>query len=165
MKNALFQFHLSSKELVLRQISPALPKILFSGVEKLLQEIRQKNLVPAIVSDSPNIIVEDIANRLGIKYFSSNRILFNKDGFAYETLPSHPSGDGRVSKLLALKDFLNREGIKLKEVIAIGNDKEDIELFKVVRRSIAFNAKDMETRKAAQIILNSNNIEDVLEYV
>jgi len=29
----------------------------------------------------------------------------------------------------------------------------------------AFNAKDMETRKAAQIILNSNTIEDVLEYL
>lgn len=138
---------------------------LFSGIEKLFYELRLRNIVPAIVSDSPQIIVEDIANRLGIKYFSSNRILFNKDGFAYETVPSHPSGDGRVSKLIALKDFTNRENIRLSEVIAVGNDREDIELFKVVGRSIAFNAKDMETRKAAQVIVNSNTLEDILDYL
>lgn len=138
---------------------------IFPGVEKLLHELRSRNIVPAIVSDSPHVIVEDIANRLGIKYFSANRVLFNKDGFAYETVPSHPSGDGRVSKLIALKDFTNRENIRLSEVITIGNDREDIELFNVVGRSIAFNAKDMETRKAAQIIVNSNDLEDVLDYL
>ena len=139
--------------------------MLFPGVEKLFQELRSMKVVPAIVSDSPQIVVEDIANRLGVKYFSSNRILFNKDGFAYETVSSHPSGDGRVSKLMALKDFTNRQNIRLSEVIAVGNDREDIEIFKVAGRSIAFNAKDMETRKAAQIILNSNNLEDLAEYL
>ncbi len=135
------------------------------GVEKVFNDLHDRKIATAIISDSPNLVVEDVAHQLGAKYFACNKILFTQEGIAYDTIPSHPSKDGRVSKLLALRDFVNREGVKLAETAFVGNDREDIEAFRFVERSIAFNAKDHETVKAAQIKVNSNTLEDVLEYL
>lgn len=135
------------------------------GAAKVFSELHNKKIPTAIISDSPNLVVEDVAHQLGAKYFACNKILFTKEGLAYDTVPSHPSPDLRVSKLLALKDFTNRENIRLSEVAFVGNDRDDIELFKFVGRSISFNAKDLETKKAAGIILVSSTLEDVLEYL
>lgn len=135
------------------------------GAKDVFAELNKSRVATVILSDSPHLVVEDAARQLGAKYFSSNKILFTKDGVAYETIPSHPTGDGRVSKLIALKDFVNREGIRLSEVAAIGNDKEDIEVFRYVGRPIAFNPKDMETKKSSQVIVNSNTLADVLDYL
>ncbi len=135
------------------------------GAKDVFAELNSRKVATGIVSDSPHLVVEDVANQLGAKYFACNKIIFNKDGVAYDTIPSHPAGDQRVSKLLALKDFANREGIRLSEAAAVGNDKEDVEIFKYVGRAIAFNPRDMETKKAAQVIVNSNTLEDVLQYL
>ncbi len=135
------------------------------GVKAVFSDLRAKRVATAILSDSPHIVVEDVANQLGVKYFSSNKVLFDKAGFAYETIPSHPSGDDRVSKMLALKDFVNRENIRMSEVAVVGNGREDIDLFRFAGRGISFNAKDYEVRKASQVIINSKTLEDVLEYL
>jgi len=135
------------------------------GVAEVFSELNKNKIATAIISDSPDLVVEDIAHQLGAKYFACNKILFTQEGAAYDSLPSHPSKDLRVSKLLALRDFSNKEGIKLAETAFVGNDKEDIEAFKFVGRSIAFNARDHETIKAAQIKVNSNTLEDIMEYL
>lgn len=138
---------------------------LMEGAKEIFSELNGRKIATAIVSDSPHLVVEDVARQLGARYFACNKILFNKDGVAYDTIPSHPTGGQRVSKLLALKDFANREGVRLSEAAAIGNDKEDVEIFRYVGRAIAFNPKDMETKKSAQVIVNSNTLEDVLQYL
>lgn len=138
---------------------------LVQGAEKVFNELHSKGVCTSILSDSPQIVTQDVANYLGAKYFSSNKILFDKNGFAYETIPSHPSPMERVSKLVALKDFVNRENIKLSEVAIVGNGVEDLDLFKFAGRSIAFNPKNYEVKKAVQAIINSNTLEDVLEYL
>ena len=135
------------------------------GVAEVFSELNSKKIATAIISDNPDLVVEDVAHQLGAKYFACNKILFTKEGLAYDTIPSHPSADLRVSKILALRDFANKEGIKLAETAFIGNDKEDIQLFRFVGRSIAFNARDHETIKAAQIRVNSSTLQDVLEYL
>ena len=138
---------------------------LVEGAKEVAGQLHKKGIKMAILSDSPQIVVEDVANQLGVKHFSSMKILFNKDGFAYETIPSHPSGVDRVSKMLALKDFANKENIRLSEVAAVGNGRGDIEVFQFCGRSLAFNSKDYEVRKAAQAIISSKTLEDVLEYL
>lgn len=138
---------------------------LVQGATEVFSTLSDNRISIAILSDSPHIVVDDVSKQLGAKYFSCNKVLFNKDGFAYETIPTHPSADGRVSKILALKDFANRENIRLSEIAVVGNDKGDLDVFRFAGRSIAFNPKDTETKKAAHVIVSSKTLEDVMEYL
>ena len=138
---------------------------LMEGTKQTIRILKKKRIVSVIISDNPEFLVKEIAKKIGIKYIAYDRILFDKRGYAYDTKPTHPSKDNRLSKVLAIKDFAKKKKISLKDCIAIGNDSSDIGLFKKVGFSIAFNSKEIRLKKLAKKSIRSNDLRSVLKYL
>ncbi len=138
---------------------------LVSGVGTVVKHLKDNKIISAIVSNSPSFVVTEIANKLGIKYTAYNRVVFTREGYAYDTVPTHPSKDHRVDKLAAIREFSYREDIKLSETAFITSNPEDIPTFRFVGLSIAFNTTNVDLKKAAHISVNSNSLADVLDYI
>lgn len=135
------------------------------GSREAFNAIKSKGSVPVILSDSPLIVVDDVAVILGAKYTSGNKIFFDKDGYAYDTVPTHASPDGRVSKHLALKDFAEKQEIKLNEIAIVTSNPEDVSLFRLLGFSIAFNPQTPELKRAANITVHSKDLSEVVDYL
>jgi phosphoserine phosphatase len=138
---------------------------LMKGAKQTINALKRKDIVPVIISDNPEFLVKTVAKELRIRYVAYDRILFDKNGYAYDTKPTHPSKNSRVSKLKALEDFAKRNKVSLKECAAVGNGSNDINLLKKVGFSIAFNSKDKSLKEASDKIVNSDNLSSVIRYL
>ncbi|MBN2202878.1 MAG: HAD-IB family phosphatase [Candidatus Aenigmarchaeota archaeon] len=134
------------------------------GAKQTVAALKKKRITPVIISDNPEFLVKAVAKKLGIRYMTYNKIIFDKKGYAYDTKPTHPSKNKRVSKLKALEDFAKKKKISLKECAVIGNGLSDTTIFKKSGLSIAFNATDIEIKKKADKSLYSNDLSDVLKF-
>ncbi len=139
--------------------------LLVNGVGTVVKHLRDNKIVSAIVSNSPSFAVTETATKIGAKYTAYNRVVFTREGYAYDTVPTHPTPDQRVDKLAAIREFSYREDTKLSETAFITSNPEDIPVFKFVGLSIAFNSTDPNLKKAAHISVNSNSLADILEYI
>ncbi len=139
--------------------------VLVNGVGTVVKTLKEKKIVTAIVSNGPSFAVTEIANKVGAKYTAYNRVVFTREGYAYDTVPTHLSKDNRVDKTAAIREFSYREDIKLSETAFVTCNPEDIPTFRFVGLSIAFNTTDATLKKSAHIALNSNSLVDILEYL
>ena len=64
-----------------------------------------------------------------------------------------------------LIDLSKKLNIPLSAFIAIGDTRFDLSMFKIVGLSIAFNPKDEIIEKNANIVIKSNTLLKILEYV
>ena len=138
---------------------------LMKGARQKIETLKKNKITPVIVSDNPEFLVKAVAKKLKIKHIAYNRILFDNKGYAYDTKPTHPSRNTRVSKVLAVRDFARIKKISLKDCAAVGNNENDLDLFKKVGLSIAFNSKDKELKGAADVSLRSDDLRSVLKYL
>lgn len=76
-----------------------------------------------------------------------------------------PIGAGKEKKAEIIKHLCKDLGIKLKEVVYIGDSDTDIEAFKIVGKSIAFNSSSDELKEVADYVVESENLADVLKYL
>ena len=138
---------------------------LIKGVKQTFNILRKNKIVPVIISDNPEFLVKEVARILKVRYIAYDRILFDKKGYAYDTKPTHPSKNIRVSKVLAIKDFAKKKKISLKQCVAVGNGDTDVNLFKKVGFSIAFNSRKEKLKKVADISIRSNDLRKILKYL
>ena len=71
----------------------------------------------------------------------------------------------KKKKAQIIKDLCRDLGIETKEVIYVGDSDTDIEAFKEVGLSIAFNTTSEELKKVATHVVASNNLKDILMYI
>ena len=139
--------------------------VFIGQAKETFKKIKEQRAIPVILSDSPAVVVDDVAIILGAKHATGNKIFFDKNGYAYETQPSHAGPDGRVSKILALKEFAQLEQVSLPDVAIVTSNPEDIPLFRFVGFSVAFNPQSTELKRAANIAIHSKDLSEVLEYL
>ena len=64
-----------------------------------------------------------------------------------------------------MKIVAKRENISLKECVFIGDHRNDIPVMKECGLSIAFDPKDDELRKIANIVIEKKELREVLKYI
>ena len=138
---------------------------LMEGAKQTINKLKKRKITPVIISDNPEFLVKEVAKKLGIKYIAYDAILFDKRGYAYDTKPTHPSRNRRVSKLKALRDFAKKNKVSLKECATIGNGTSDVSLFRNAGFSIAFNSGESKLKKTADKTIKSRNLCVVLKYL
>ena len=70
-----------------------------------------------------------------------------------------------IKKADALRLIASREGIPLSECVHIGDHHNDVEIAKIAGLGIAFNCKDDELRRVADVEIVKKDLREVLEYV
>ncbi|MGB0713411.1 MAG: phosphoserine phosphatase SerB [Gammaproteobacteria bacterium] len=136
-------------ESVLEGIAERLP--ITEGAERLISTLRSLGYKVAILSGGFTYFAEYLQRRLGIDYVYANTLEF-RDG----KLTGKASGqivDG-ARKAELLREIARREGIRLEQVVAVGDGANDLPMLSIAGLGIAFHAKPIVKEQARHSIAN-----------
>lgn len=134
-------------ESVLAGIAERLP--ITDGADRLIATLKRLGYKIAILSGGFTYFAEHLQRRFGIDDVFANRLEF-RDG----KLTGEVSGeivDG-ARKAALLRELAAREGIRLEQVIAVGDGANDLPMLSIAGLGIAFHAKPIVTRQARHSI-------------
>ena len=134
-------------ESVLAEVAARLP--LTDGAERLVSTLKQLGYRIAILSGGFTYFAEHLQRRLGIDYVHANRLEF-EDG----KLTGRVTGevvDGQ-RKAALLQEIARKEGIRLEQVIAVGDGANDLPMLAIAGLGIAFHAKPLVKQQARHAI-------------
>ena len=137
---------------------------LMQGAIETIKTLKEKGIKLAIISGSLDFILEYVLPDYK-DYFDDvflSRIHFDKDGNIEKIEATEYD---MMKKADALKLIAKRENISLKECVFIGDHHNDVKIAQEAGFSIAFDAKDDELRKVADVVIDKKDLREVLKYV
>lgn len=144
----------------IRNIMNQIP--LMKGAKKLIYELRKVGIKTAIISAGISTLANRIQEELGIDYSFANKLLIDED----EMLTGEGEEVVRLStKVEALQKLVLSEGITTRQCIVVGDGVYDIPLFNEAGFSIAFNTKNEEVKKAADVVIEDKDLKKILPYL
>jgi len=143
-------------ESILKEIADKLP--LTEGAERLIRTLKKMNLTTAIISGGFDYFGNHLKQKLGIDYVFANRL---------EIIDGHVTGQvlGKVvdgaRKAELLEQLVQKEGISMKQVIAVGDGANDLPMLSRAGLGIAFRAKPI-VRQSAEQSLTTQGLDGIL---
>lgn len=99
--------------------------------EKIISFLKNKEYLLCIITGSFDLYAQIIAKRLGIKYYFSNTKL---DWDSKENLTNFHYFKNQASKKLEqFTEFCKMQNIKPENCVAVGDDENNIKLFKIIK--------------------------------
>jgi phosphoserine phosphatase len=132
---------------VLDTVAARIP--LTEGAERLVRTLKAIGLKVAILSGGFTWFGKKLQERLGIDYLYANELEI-KDGRLTGRLVGEIVDGRRKAELL--RQIAEREGIRLEQVVAVGDGANDLPMLGVAGLGIAFHAKPVVTEGAGQAI-------------
>ena len=128
-----------------------------------LSEIMKKNgFKTAIISSGISILADRVKNMLGIDYSYANRLSVDHDGWLTGECEEVVE---LLRKDLILNNLLADQRVDANQCIVIGDTKFDISLFEQAGLSIAFNPKDEDVKKAADLVINHKDLCQIMPWL
>ncbi len=141
-------------------IEEILAKIpLMPGAEETLKALRSEGVKTAIISSGLEPLAKRIQKKLSIDYVYANRLLI--DGEGYLTGRGEAIVEPR-RKLEVLEKLASSLGLKLSSCAVVGDSCFDAPMLKAAGLGVAFNPKDEEAEKAADLVIRGKNLRAVL---
>ena len=134
-------------ESVLVGIADRIP--LTDGAERLISNLKKLGYKIAILSGGFTYFAEHLQRKLGIDYIYANKLDF-KDGKLTGKVTGDIIDGERKAKLL--KEIAIKEGIRLEQVIAVGDGANDLPMLSIAGLGIAFHAKPIVKKQARHSI-------------
>ncbi len=129
-----------------------------------IDELKKKGIKLAIISGSLDVILEYLMpnyKEIFDDVFLS-KLMFDKNGKLVGAIPTEFD---MIKKAAALIRIADRENIDLKETVHVGDHHNDVEIAKIAGLSIAFDCKDDELRKVADVAIDKKDLREVLKYI
>lgn len=124
---------------------------LTEGAEELIRTVKDMGLKTAILSGGFTFFGRRLQQRLGIDYLHANELVIENGVVTGEV--REPIVDGQ-RKADLLKQIAEKEGIRLEQVIAVGDGANDLPMLGVAGLGIAFHAKPLVRKNASHAISN-----------
>jgi phosphoserine phosphatase len=128
------------------------------GVEALINHLKQKGLKLSMVSSGLSLLTHWVHQRYGFDYSVSNDLL-HENGVLTGKVKIQVYYDKKAEWV---EKILKQFEVRLKEVIAIGDSKGDMDMFKMVGFSIAFNSSCRDLDQIASVSIQSQNLADII---
>ncbi|MBS3151901.1 HAD family phosphatase [Candidatus Woesearchaeota archaeon] len=133
------------------------------GVKEVFNYVKNNYYFTAIISGSSIDVARRVQRDFGIDHIYANELVIKNGKVSGEFV--WPIGAGKEKKAQIIMNLCNDLNILTKEAIYIGDSDNDIEAFKEVGLSIAFNSDSKELKKFATYVVDSNNLSDILKYL
>ena len=133
------------------------------GVKEVFEYTKKEGLITSIISASSIDVARRVQKDFGIDHIYANELIIRDNRVAGEFV--WPIGAGKEKKAEIIKNLCKELGISTKECIYIGDSDTDIEAFKEVGLSIAFNSESEELKKVATKVIDSQNLLDILKFL
>ena len=128
------------------------------GVDQLTGHLKQKGLKLAMVSSGLSLLSEWVHQRYGFDYSVSNDLL-QENGVLTGKVRIQVYFDKKAEWV---EKILKQFRVKSEEMIAIGDSRGDLELFRIAGFSVAFNSSCRDLDQIANICVQSKNLTDVI---
>jgi len=154
------------QEFMRRDIATWPNKTHIREIEKVLSGLKiipnAKETIKTLVSAGLDLLANRIGSYLSMDYIFANGLKTDKQGFL--------TGEGicrvdLIRKDKVLKNLAEKLKISLSNFITIGDSKYDISMLKAAGFAIAFNPKDEEIKKVADVVIENNDIRKILNYI
>ena len=121
------------------------------GAEHLISTLKKLGYKTAIVSGGFTFFAEYLQQRLGVDYVYANQLDI-EDGLVTGQVSGDIIDGQRKAELL--REIAAKEGLKLQQVIAVGDGANDLPMLGIAGLGIAFRAKPLVKASAEQSISN-----------
>jgi phosphoserine phosphatase len=128
------------------------------GADTLIAHIKQKGLKLAVVSSGLSLLSNWVHQKYGFDYSVSNDLL-DENGVLTGKVRIQVYYDKKAEWV---KRILDQFHVRLEEVIAIGDSVGDIDMFRMVGFSIAFNSSCKDLDRMATFCIQSRNLTDII---
>ena len=142
----------------IEKVADELP--LMEGASETIACLKDKDVDVAIISGSFDLVAEKVKEKLGIDSCYTNSFTVEDGKLTGEVTGPLVSG----SKLDVLKDHVEKAGISLEEVVAVGDGANDISMIESAGCGIAFNAKD-SVKEIADVVVDEKDLTKVLDEI
>ena len=142
----------------IEKVADELP--LMPGACKTIKCLKDKDVDVAIISGSFDVVADKVKDKLGVDTVYTNSFTVEDGKLTGEVTGPLVSG----SKLDVLKDHVEKAGITLDEVVAVGDGANDISMIESAGCGIAFNAKD-SVKEIADVVVEEKDLCKVLDEI
>ena len=133
---------------------------LMAGADETINALKEKDLDVIIISGSFDVVAEKVKDKLGVDEVYTNSFSVEDGKLTGEVTGPLVSG----SKLDVLKDHVEKAGIALDNVVAVGDGANDISMIESAGCGIAFNAKD-SVKEIADIVVEEKDLTKVSDEI
>jgi len=141
-----------------RLVAVAKRILLTNGAERLFRVLKRLGIKTAVCSGGFTFMAKQLQQRLGIDYIHANELEI-KNGVVTGEVPSQVLDGNRKAELL--KQLAAGEGIRLDQVIAVGDGANDLPMINLAGMGIAFRAKPV-VRAGARYSLSHVGLDGIL---
>ena len=142
----------------IEKVADELP--LMTGANDTIARLKDEDVEVAIISGSFDVVADKVKDKLGIDTVYTNSFTVEDGKLTGEVTGPLVSG----TKLDILKDHVEKAGISLEEVAAVGDGANDISMIESAGCGIAFNAKD-SVKEIADVVVDEKDLTKVLDEI
>ena len=128
------------------------------GAEELIHYFKCKGLKLSMVSSGLSLLSDWVHQRYGFDYSISNDLI-HENGTLTGKVKIQVYYD---QKAKWVREILKQFGVRPEESIAIGDSLGDIDMFKLVGFSIAFNSSCSDLNQIATLSIQAKNLSDII---
>lgn len=128
------------------------------GVDEIISYLKRKGLKLAMVSSGLSLLTNWVHDKYAFDYSVSNDLL-HENGVLTGKVKIRVYYDKKAEWV---EKILRQLEMKPEEVIAIGDSRGDMDMFKMVGFSIAFNSSWSGLEKIASLCVQSQNLTDII---
>lgn len=133
------------------------------NIPQLFKFIKEQDLISAIISASSIDVARRVQKDHGVDHLFANELIIKHNQVTGEFL--WPIAHGGHHKARILLNLCESHNIDPKDTMYIGDSDNDIEAFKMVGLSIAFNSSSPQLKAVATHIIESNDLQDVVTFL
>ncbi len=148
--------HVSRIEEILNQVP------LIDGIKETLSILQSRKLKTSLLSSGISLFANKLKKRFGFDYSIANEVIVNKQGYLTGEVFCNVAYNNKDEAISGLLKELN---ITFPQCIAVGDNENDINLFKKVGLSIAINPQDKKVAKVADVTIIGTDLRKILNYL
>ena len=135
---------------------------LIDGIQETVACLHYNNIKCVICSGGIDLAAKMISDEYGFDEYAAVTLLTDENG---RLTGKAIKGANLSDKGVSVREFIKKYNTTPERTVSIGNSFTDIKMFESTGLSIAFNPEDGMTRNAADHVVESKNIADVLDYI
>jgi len=163
IKSDIALWHGVDPDISLRKIARFFRELrLIDGIQETVACLHYNNIKCVICSGGIDLAAKMISDEYGFDEYAAVTLLTDENG---RLTGKAIKGANLSDKGVSVSEFIRKYNTTPERTVSIGNSFTDIKMFESTGLSIAFNPEDDMTRNAADHVVESKNIADVLDYI
>ena len=130
------------------------------GASELVKFLKSINIKTALVSGGLNFFAEKVSDVLGIDTYRANDVEIKNEALTGKVLGSVVDAKAKANYI---EELCNYYGLSSKQVIAIGDGANDLEMMKLAGLSVAYHSKPI-LKKSCNIQINFGGLDSLIDF-